>query len=196
MLPIGLHAEALTVLVVGGGATGTRKALAFLEAGARVRVVDPRVGSDLRARSEESLEIVEREFAAADLEDADVAIAATSDPVVNERVVSAARARRCLVNRADAPEESTFQTLAVHRAGGLAIGVSAGGVPGAAARIRDAIAQRFNGRYAEALDRLTRLRSVLLPAGRWPRAAAALLGADLCERIERGDLEQEVRAWD
>ena len=39
--PIALHGERVTAVVIGGGAVGTRKALALVEAGASVRVISP-----------------------------------------------------------------------------------------------------------------------------------------------------------
>ena len=55
--------------------------------------------------------------------------------------------------------------MAVHRSGDVTIAVSAGGVPGAAARIRDAIAERFDGRYERAVSALRGLRSRLQTGG-------------------------------
>ncbi len=45
--PIALHGERMTAVVIGGGSVGTRKALAFADAGAQVRVVSPVVSAEL-----------------------------------------------------------------------------------------------------------------------------------------------------
>ena len=48
-LPVALHGERITAVVVGGGSVGTRKALALVETGAQVRVVAPDVSQELEA---------------------------------------------------------------------------------------------------------------------------------------------------
>jgi siroheme synthase (precorrin-2 oxidase/ferrochelatase) len=58
------------------------------------------------------------------------------------------------VNVASDGNEGSFTSMAVHREGRLTIGVSAGGVPVAAASIRNEIAQHFDGRYAKMIEQL------------------------------------------
>lgn len=196
IVPIGMRAESLTVVVVGGGRVGARKATAFLDAGARVRVVDPRVSEELRSRAIASLELIEREFTESDVDAGDLVIAATDDAAVNARVADACRTRRRLCNTADNPARSSFEMLAIHRSGPLAIGVSAGGVPGAASRIRDEIGKRFDSRYGDAIDSLVRLRAGLRTADDWPRVADVVLARDFCEAVETGAISGRVSEWD
>jgi siroheme synthase (precorrin-2 oxidase/ferrochelatase) len=88
--------------------------------------------------------------------------------------------------------------MAVHRAGDVVIGVSAGGVPRAAARIRDAIAERFDGRYASAIAVLGATRDRLLTNGaraRWRLVMQQLLDERFCARVESGALPAEADAW-
>lgn len=196
IVPIGVRAESLTVVVVGGGKVGARKAGAFLDAGARVRVVDPRVSDDLRNRATPSLELIEREFTESDVEAGEIIIAATGDAAVNARVADACRSRKRLCNRADDPAGGSFETLAIHRSGPLTIGVSAGGVPGAASRIRDEIGKRFDSRYGEAIDTILRLRASRRTAGDWPRVADVVLAQDFCDAVETGAISGRVSQWD
>jgi siroheme synthase (precorrin-2 oxidase/ferrochelatase) len=51
IIPPGFHGESVVALVVGGGRVGTRRALALLEGGARVRVIAPTVLAELRDRT-------------------------------------------------------------------------------------------------------------------------------------------------
>ncbi|HUF64898.1 MAG TPA: NAD(P)-dependent oxidoreductase [Gemmatimonadaceae bacterium] len=196
IVPIGVRAESLTVVVVGGGEVGARKAGAFLDAGARVRVVDPRVSDDLRNRATPSLELIEREFTESDVEAGEIVIAATGDAAVNARVADACRSRKRLCNRADDPADGSFETLAIHRSGPLTIGVSAGGVPGAASRIRDEIGKRFDSRYGEAIETILRLRASRRTAGDWPRVADVVLAQDFCDAVEAGAISGRVSQWD
>jgi siroheme synthase (precorrin-2 oxidase/ferrochelatase) len=88
--------------------------------------------------------------------------------------------------------------MATHRSGDVVIGVSAGGVPRAAARIRDAIAERFDTRYAKALAVLRTLRRRLLDtdgASKWEQAMNRLIDDGFCARVESGALAAEADAW-
>jgi siroheme synthase (precorrin-2 oxidase/ferrochelatase) len=88
--------------------------------------------------------------------------------------------------------------MATHRSGALVVGVSAGGVPGAAARIRDVIATRFDSRYARALAELADLRRSLLDrgdAGAWRALSRDAIGDEFCESVERASLSERVSPW-
>lgn len=198
--PVVLAGEAIEALVVGGGAVAERKARAVLAAGGAVRVVAPAVAPGLRALADDGgrLVLVERAYRTGDIGDAILVFAATDDAGVNARVAADARAARRLVNVVDDPDGGDFITVALHRAGDVVIAVSAGGVPTAAARIRDAIAERFDDRYAAAVSALATLRRRLLDGGQraeWQRAAEALVTDGFCARVESGRLTDEVRAW-
>jgi siroheme synthase-like protein len=198
-VPILVEASSVRVLVVGGGAVAARKARALCDAGARVRVIAAAPGDAIRAMAGEGrLELVERAYRDGDVADAELVVAATDDRAVNAAVATDARAAHRLVNVADAPESGSFATMATHRSGGLVIGVSAGGVPGAAARIRDAIAMRFDSRYARALADLAALRRALVDRGDapvWRALSSGVLDAEFCQVVERDALRDQVSAW-
>ena len=198
-VPILVEGASLSVLVVGGGPVAARKAEAFAAAGASVRIVALEPSSAIRdlARSA-GVTLVERAYARGDIGDALLVIAATSDRTTNAAIAAEARDAVRLVNVADAPGEGSFATMAVHRAGALVVGVSAGGVPGAAARVRDAIARRFDARYAGALDALASLRRALIDRGAstaWRALAADVIDDDFCETVEADRLDARVSAW-
>lgn len=197
--PILVEGSAIDVLVVGGGTVASRKAAVLLDAGARVRVVAPQVSDALRALAGASrVLLIERRYERGDIGDAHLVVAATDDRAVNAAVTADAHAAARLVNVADAPADGSFATMATHRSGALVFGVSAGGVPGAAARIRDVLASRFDARYARALEALSRLRRTLLDRGaaaEWRTRAAEVIDADFCERVENGAIVERVDAW-
>lgn len=194
-----LEGEHLPALVVGAGAVALRKIRALVDAGAAVKVVAPDVDAGIAAlEAEGRLTIEHRRFTAHDLDGARLVIAATDSADVNAHVALEAKGRGILVNVADAPELGDFVTPATHRAGDVLVAVSAGGVPAMAARIRDAVGARFDGRYAEAARVLGELRASLLASDardRWRAASAELLDAGFCERVERGRLADEVDRW-
>jgi siroheme synthase-like protein len=196
--PIALHGERVTAVVIGGGSVGTRKALALLDAGAQVRVVSPDVTPELaEAERGRRLSIARESYRPGQLDQATVVIAATDSREVNARIAVDAHARGKLVNITDFPDEGNFHTMALHRSGDVTIAVSAGGVPGAAARIRDAIAERFDERYGRAVSALRGLRLRLIAAGdeRWRDAAPKLIADDFCSSVEDGSFTEKVDTW-
>lgn len=199
--PLMLDGAQLRALVVGGGAVALRKTRGLRAAGARVRVVAPALDEALLALAadDEMVSATRRAYAAGDIGDAALVVAATDDRVVNARVAADARAAGRLVNVADAPAEGNCWTAAVHRAGDLVVAVTAGGAPAVAARVRDAIAARFDARYAAAAARLAGLRARLLADGReaeWRAESERVVGDDFCAAVESGTFDERVARWD
>jgi siroheme synthase-like protein len=196
--PIALHGERIIAVVVGGGSVGTRKALALVEAGAQVRVVSPQVTPELDAAERaRELTVVRESYSAEHLGRSMLVVAATDSREVNAQIAVDAHESGKLVNITDYPDEGNFHTMALHRSGDVTIAVSSGGVPGAAARIRDAIAERFDGRYERAVSALRGLRSRLLASGdeEWRAAAPKLIGEDFCSSVEDGSFAGKVDSW-
>lgn len=196
--PIALHGERITAIVIGGGSVGTRKALALVEAGAQVRVVSPLVTPELEAAERaRELTIVRESYGVEHLGRTMLVVAATDSREANAQIAVDAHAAGKLVNITDYADEGNFHTMAIHRSGDVTIAVSAGGVPGAAARIRDAIAERFDGRYERAVSALRGLRSRLLASGdeEWRAAAPKLISDDFCSSVEDGSFAGKVDSW-
>jgi precorrin-2 dehydrogenase/sirohydrochlorin ferrochelatase len=151
--------------VIGGGKVGTRKALALLDAGAYVKVIAPHLSDELRdaAASGNRLHLEKREYIGADdITEFEVVYAATDSDDLNASIAADAIELHKLVNVASDGSAGNFTSMAIHRAGQLTIGVSAGGVPAAAARIRDEMAERFDGRYAELIDTMSAERDTVI----------------------------------
>jgi siroheme synthase-like protein len=196
--PIALHAERVSAVVIGGGSVGTRKALALADAGASVQVISPIASPELdEAERLHRITIVREVYHARHLDQATLVVAATDSREVNAQIAVDAISRGKLVNITDYPDEGNFHTMALHRSGDVTIAVSSGGVPGAASRIRDAIAERFDGRYERAVSALRGLRSRLIADGddRWRAAAPKLIGDDFCSSVEDGSIAEKVDSW-
>ncbi len=202
--PIALDGARVDAVIIGGGGVAERKAKALLESGACVRIVASSPSAGVRALAGARCTIEARAFVPSDVSPNGAAgrtmlvIAATDRADVNARVVDSARALGVLVNVADDPGVGTFITLATHRAGHLVVAVTAGGVPGVAARVRGAIGSRFVARYAAAVSAPARLRRRLLDAGprdEWRKASASLVGETFCDTVESGTFTQELSAW-
>ena len=205
--PLMLDGPQLVALVVGGGGVATRKVRALLESGATVRVVAPSVSEELAALATPAphgagvgrLTIERREYADDDASAAMLVIAATDRRDVNARVAADARALGRLINVADAPDDGNCTTAATHRAGELTIAVSAGGVPAAAARVRDLVAERVDARYAEVVGRLVEIRRRTIAergSTAWRAAVERLVGEDFCPAVESGVLMERLATWD
>lgn len=198
-VPILVEGSSVRALVVGGGAVASRKAAALSAAGAAVRVVALVADAAMRALADAgTVSLDERAYESSDIGDAMLVVAATDDRAVNARVATDARLACRLANVADDPESGSYASMATHRAGPLVIGVGAGGVPAAAARIRDALASRFDGRYAAALEHLASTRRDLLERGegdRWHAGSRDLIDERFCDAVEQGTIDARVAAW-
>ena len=156
-----MNGEHISAVVVGAGEVGTRKVVALIESGASVRVIAPHISQALAelAAANERVFLIYREYrGASDLADAQLVVAATDSDSLNMRIANDAHELRRLVNVVSNGGAGSFTSMAVHRAGQLAIGVTAGGVPAEAARIRDEIGNSYDAEYAASLDKLASLR--------------------------------------
>ena len=199
LYPLMLDGSALSAVIIGGGAVAARKATALVAAGATVRVVAPSVVTELEALARDSsIELIRDRYEKRHIGDAGLVIAATNDHTVNAEVAVDAKSLGRLVNVASDPAAGNCITPAVHRAGDVLIAVTAGGVPSAAARIRDEVARRVDDRYAAAVKELSSLRRALLERDdreRWSSATAALLDDDFCRRVESGLFGEALAEW-
>jgi len=122
-------------VVVGGGPVAALKAEALLRSGVRVTVVAPEFCvrlSELAVVGAVRLE--QKRFQPGDLVGAEITIAATDDPAVNEAVSAAARSLRIPVNVADNAALSTFIMPSVLDRAPLQIAISTAGTSPVLAR--------------------------------------------------------------
>jgi len=91
-LPVALHGERITAVVVGGGSVGTRKALALVQTGAQVRVVAPAVSRELEAAERgREVTIIRESYSAGHLDRSMLVVAATGSREVNAQIAGASR---------------------------------------------------------------------------------------------------------
>jgi uroporphyrin-III C-methyltransferase / precorrin-2 dehydrogenase / sirohydrochlorin ferrochelatase len=127
-LPIFIRVKDADALLVGGGLIAHRKIDWLLAAGAQVRVVAPRLGTEVAALLERGvIRHVAAEFDARHLEGAAIVIAATDEPAVNAAVAQAARAARVPINVVDSPELSSFIFPAIIDRSPVIVAVGSGG---------------------------------------------------------------------
>ncbi|MFO0822774.1 MAG: bifunctional precorrin-2 dehydrogenase/sirohydrochlorin ferrochelatase [Gemmataceae bacterium] len=157
VFPVMLNVAGRIVVVVGGGAVGTRKAAAAIAAGATVRVIDP---AEQLARQD--ITHIREAYHPAHLNGAFLVFACATSSV-NAQVVADAQARNILVNSATDPAAGDFTLPSVVRCGDLTLAMSTGGAaPALARRLREKFEAEFDTAFADWLRVLAEVRSVVL----------------------------------
>jgi len=177
LYPAFLELKNQSVLVVGGGNVGLRKAQGLLEAGALVKVVSPQFLPEFDFLDIEKLK---RTFEPSDLDGILLVFACTDSNAVNDEVARLALERGIFCNHASSPENGNLRLGAVHRAGGTVAAFSSG-------KELPLLAQALRDTYAMALP--TNLGRHL---EHWEAARERMLGLEKGERkaaMERLKLE-------
>ncbi|HEY2347316.1 MAG TPA: siroheme synthase CysG [Xanthomonadaceae bacterium] len=199
LFPLFADLRERAVLVVGGGAVAARKVERLLAAGARVRVVAPELGPELRGQVA-ARRIAHRagRFEPGSLDGAWLAVAATGDREVNRAVAQAARDRHLLVNVVDDAELSSFHMPAVVERGAVQVAISSGGgAPMLARRLRERIEAQLDESLGALADLLTRqrerIRARLPQAGERRRWFDRVLDGVVPKLLRQGRVEQAER---
>jgi siroheme synthase-like protein len=147
-------------LVVGAGRIGLEKIEGLLACDAEVKVVATVARQEvMELAGEGRIELHEREYSAADLNDCFLVVAATSDTELNTQVFRDAEASNMLVNVVDVPQLCNFILPAIHRIGPIAVAIStAGASPALAKRMKREAATAFGSEYAELAFMLDEIR--------------------------------------
>lgn len=138
-------------LVVGAGPVGLEKIEGLRVCGADIRVVAERaVPEVMQMAADGAIELHERPYEPADLDDCFLAIAATSDTELNTRIYADADARSMLVNVVDVPHLCNFILPALVRNDFITVAIStAGASPALAKRMKREAAAMFGPEYAQ-----------------------------------------------
>jgi len=137
-IPLFINPAGLRVLVVGGGVVGTRRALMFKKAGARVTVAAMEFSEELKAagvelrrvKLPEDLGILEGL-----IKESDIIVVAVGDDALASKVASIALSMGKLVNNAVNYREGNVIVPFSAYTSGFGIAVTSFGVSGLAARI-------------------------------------------------------------
>ena len=127
-LPVCLNLIDAPVVLVGGGAVGTRKARLLLSAGAKLTVVSPTLSEELESLLAEHAGVWKKAtYHETDLLGMTLVVAATPDHATNEQIFRDASARSLPVNIVDSPELCTFIFPAIIDRDPLLIAISSSG---------------------------------------------------------------------
>jgi precorrin-2 dehydrogenase/sirohydrochlorin ferrochelatase len=177
------------VVVIGGGKVGLRKTQGLLEAGARVRVVDPKPSPEtVRLAAKRKIELIRRGYRRGDLGRAFAAVAATEDPELHRAIRREAMKKKILLNVVDRPAFCDFVFPARFSRGEFLIAVSTGGAsPALAKKIREELEKRFGPEYG-LLTKLMALLRPRLPSGkRTGRLFSRFVRSPVLARLKRSD---------
>ena len=157
--PLGLRLAGKRVLVVGGGAVGTRRVKGLVSAEADIVVISPVVSAEIADLALAGLLTWhKREFAAGDTAGAWLVHTATGVAAVDAAVTDECEAAQILCVNAAEAEASTAWVPAVTRHDGLTVASFGGGDPRRSMALRDAIATLLeSGALAAAPSREAKL---------------------------------------
>jgi siroheme synthase-like protein len=165
--PIFLNIRGKRCVVVGGGLVALRKVKALLEHEANVEVISPELCPELsQLAKSRAIQVLQKNYNGGDLQGAFIAIAATDDGEINNKVAEEARAKGVLVNVVDDSEHSDFIVPSQLRRGDITIAVStAGKSPALARKIRTRLEKDFGTEYASLALLVDEVRSELKRQG-------------------------------
>ena len=165
--PALLDLQGKLCVVVGGGRVAGRKIRSLLKAGAVAKVISPDL-TDSLSRLAKKGKIVHRNrpFQSRDLRGAYMAIAATDNRAINERVFFQAARQKIPVNVVDDPSHSSFIVPSLVERGDLLVAISTSGQsPALAKLLRQKLQKEIGPEYAFLLKLLGSVRRKILLQG-------------------------------
>jgi siroheme synthase-like protein len=166
LFPVFLKLNTLHTVLIGGGLVGLEKLTAMLanSTDARVTVVGITILPELSvfAASFSNVKIIQKEFEPRDLDEADLVVAATNNPDLNELIRIEAKKRKLLVNFADKPDLCDFYLGSIVKKGDLKIAISTNGKsPTVAKRLKEVLNDNLPVELNETLQNMQALRNTL-----------------------------------
>jgi len=191
--PVSLDISGRKCVIIGGGEVAERKARRLVSCGADLYVVCRSLSPGLEEMKRGGrLTHVRDDYRAEHLDGAFLAIGATDDRAVNERIFRDARKERVLINVVDDPRLCDVILPALCERGGLQIAVSTGGKsPALAKKLREDLEKEYGPEYGILLDIMGALREKILPRG-----YDASRNRSLFEAVVRSDILHGIRERD
>jgi uroporphyrin-III C-methyltransferase/precorrin-2 dehydrogenase/sirohydrochlorin ferrochelatase len=192
-LPLFARVDGRSCLVIGGGDIAARKISLLCRAGAAVTVIAPKIASATRELiAEHNLEVFERGYEPADLDDRALVVSATDSEAVNRTIFEYCSDRGQLINSVDQPALSNVIFPALVDRSPVIVAVSTGGSSPTLARIvRSWIEARLPNRLGSLAEFIrarrdavkARLGSIPERQQFWER----IINGSVAEQIYRGD---------
>lgn len=165
LYPIFLKLHQLQMLIVGGGNVGFEK-LSFIlknSPDAKITMVATFFLEEVKVLAKtHNVDIIERGFEEADLEDKDLVVCATDDFELHKEIVELTKERKILVNVADTPDLCDFYLGSIVSRGDLKIAISTNGKsPTLGKRIRQYLEDALPDNTQSILNNLKSFRDTL-----------------------------------
>jgi len=200
--PIYLNLKDRPVLLVGAGEIGLQKIKGFLESEAQVHLVSPEALPEIQAIvAEGRVRWSKRGYETRDLEEVVLVIAATDDPVLQQRIAAEARARSIPVNIVDVPPLCDFIAPAIVARGDIQIAISTGGAAPALAKfLRQKVEGVLGPEYADFVRIVQGLRPDILKLPKPQRLGlwSCIVSEGFLDQIRRegpARAEAQVKEW-
>jgi len=166
LFPVFLKLNELHTVLIGAGTIGLEKLTAVLNNSpqAKVTVIANAFLPEIHelAASNPQVTILQKTFVDTDLDHADIVIAATGQPELNDYIRQSARDRKLLVNIADKPALCDFYLGSIVQKGNLKIAISTNGKsPTVAKRIKEVLNDGIPDEIDTTLTQVSLLRNSL-----------------------------------
>jgi len=166
LFPIFLKLNQLHTVLIGAGFIGLEKLIAIIGNSqlAKVTVIARTFLPEIKllALENEGINLIEKSFEPADIDHAQLVIAATNDNELNETIVQAAHKRNLLVNIADKPVLCDFYLGSIVQKGDLKLAISTNGKsPTVAKRLKEVLNDSIPDQIDAALQQVAELRKTL-----------------------------------
>jgi siroheme synthase-like protein len=166
LFPVFIKLNTIHTLLIGAGPVGLEKLSAILtnspEASVTVIALDILPELQELAKGYEKVKLIQRAFDPADLDDADLVVAATNNEVLNQQIRKEADQRNLLVNFADKPELCNFYLGSIVKKGDLKIAISTNGKsPTIAKRLKEVLNDNLPEELNDTLQQMQALRNTL-----------------------------------
>jgi siroheme synthase-like protein len=166
LFPVFLKLNNLHTVLIGAGNVGLEKLTAILNNSpdAKVTVIALAFLPEIHILAAEYKGVVlkQKSFAASDLDNANVVVAATNDTELNTYIVESAHERRLLVNVADKPDLCDFYLGSIVQKGDLKIAISTNGKsPTVAKRLKEVLNDALPEEIDTTLQQMSQLRDSL-----------------------------------
>ncbi|WP_342331414.1 TSUP family transporter [Pedobacter sp. FW305-3-2-15-E-R2A2] len=166
LFPVFIKLNTIHTLLIGAGPVGLEKLSAILTNSpqARVTVIALDILPELQelAKGYEKVKLIQRAFDPADLDDADLVVAATNNDALNQQIRKEADERNLLVNFADKPELCNFYLGSIVKKGDLKIAISTNGKsPTIAKRLKEVLNDNLPEELNDTLQQMQALRNTL-----------------------------------
>lgn len=166
LFPVFLKLNQLHTVIIGAGPVGLEKLNAVLcqSEQAEITVVAQEITEDVYelAKLLPQVKLLKKSYAAADLDQADIVIAATNNNILNEEIVRDAHALKLLVNVADKPDLCDFYLGSIVKKGDLKIAISTNGKsPTIAKRLKELFNDNLPAELDITLQQMSSFRNTL-----------------------------------